>query len=84
MISEPDRPTLGVTFPHVNLSYHPFSGIKDGLARRLHKFWTGGYFYRTVGAVNSETVSRYVEHSQSKHWEVNTGIQKQLLEFTAN
>ena len=54
--------------------------------RKLYgdKFWTGGYFYRTVGAVNSETVSRYVEHSQNKHWKVNAGIQKQLLEFTAN
>ena len=48
------------------------------------KFWTGGYFYRTVDAVNSKTVQRYVEHSQSKHWIVNTGIQKQLFEFTAN
>ncbi len=48
------------------------------------KFWSGGYFYRTVGAVNSETVQNYVEHSQSKHWKVNTGIQKQLFEFTAN
>jgi len=48
------------------------------------KFWTGGYFYRTVGAVNSKTVQRYVEHSQSKHWEVNKGVQKQLFQFTAN
>ena len=43
------------------------------------KFWTGGYFYRTVGAVNSETVHRYVEHSQRKHWKVSSGVQNQLL-----
>ena len=32
------------------------------------KFWTGGYFYRTVGAVTADTVRRYVEESQGKHW----------------
>ena len=48
------------------------------------KFWTGGYFYRTVGAVNSETVNRYVERSQNKHWKVSSSVQKQLFEFTAN
>lgn len=34
------------------------------------KFWTGGYFYRSVGSVTSETVAFYIEHSQRKHWEV--------------
>jgi putative transposase len=33
------------------------------------KFWTGGYFYRTVGVVTAETVRRYVAESQRKHWE---------------
>src|SRR3989344_4117655 len=37
------------------------------------KFWSGGYFYRTVGAINAETVQRYVEQSQSKHWITNQG-----------
>ena len=32
------------------------------------KFWSSGYFYRTVGAVYSETVRHYVEVSQDKHW----------------
>ena len=49
-----------------------------------NKFWTAGYFYRTVGAVNSQTVQKYVEHSQSKHWKVGIGSQKQLFEFAAN
>ena len=48
------------------------------------KFWTGGYFYRTVGAVNSATIHRYVEHSQKKHWTTTSSKQKQLFEFTAN
>jgi REP element-mobilizing transposase RayT len=33
------------------------------------KFWTYSHFYRSVGAVNKETVRKYVEESQSKHWE---------------
>lgn len=32
------------------------------------KFWTEGHFYRTVGAVNAETMKHYIEESQEKHW----------------
>ena len=32
------------------------------------KFWSSGYFHRTVGAVTSETMEFYVKHSQEKHW----------------
>ena len=34
-----------------------------------NKFWSYGHFYRSVGAVNKETVKKYVEESQDKHWE---------------
>ncbi|MBU4300416.1 MAG: IS200/IS605 family transposase [Nanoarchaeota archaeon] len=53
------------------------------------KFWSGGYFYRTVGAVNSETVKHYVEQSQQKHWhktlstKPNFGAQSKLIQFAA-
>ena len=47
------------------------------------KFWSGGYFYRTVGAVNAETVRLYVEQSQQKHWTAS-GRQRKLIEFRAN
>src|SRR3972149_2264460 len=33
------------------------------------KFWSAGYFHRTVGAVNAETVKRYIKEGQKKHWE---------------
>jgi len=33
------------------------------------KFWSEGHFYRSVGAVNAETMKHYVEESQEKHWE---------------
>ena len=59
---------------------------RELIADKLYgkKFWTSGYFYRTVGAVNSETIKRYVEDSQRKHWKVNRGVQKKLVEFNAN
>lgn len=34
------------------------------------KFWSGGYFYRTVGAITSESVMYYIQNSQEKHWDV--------------
>jgi len=33
------------------------------------KFWSEGYFYRTVGVVTAEAVKYYVEHGQQKHWQ---------------
>jgi len=46
------------------------------------KFWSSGYFHRTVGVVTKETVKKYVEESQSKHWEQRPiGTQKTLLSF---
>lgn len=46
------------------------------------KFWSAGYFHRTVGVVTKETVKRYVAESQSKHWEQRPrGAQQTLLSF---
>ncbi|MEK6963368.1 MAG: IS200/IS605 family transposase [Nanoarchaeota archaeon] len=45
------------------------------------KFWSSGYFYRTVGAVNSETVKHYIEQGQKKHWENNEKEQTTLLSY---
>jgi putative transposase len=48
------------------------------------KFWTSGYFHRTVGAVNSETVKRYIAESQKKHWQqTEEKSQCTLLNFSA-
>lgn len=33
------------------------------------KFWTEGHFYRSVGAVNKETMKHYIEECQDKHWQ---------------
>ena len=32
------------------------------------KFWSEGHFYRSVGAVNKETMKTYIEDCQDKHW----------------
>ena len=52
------------------------------------KFWTEGHFYRSVGAVNYETMKQYVEESQEKHWEKKSMqqtkaivLQKNLFDF---
>ena len=34
------------------------------------KFWTGGYFYRSVGRVTTENMEYYIEHAQRKHWDI--------------
>lgn len=48
------------------------------------KFWTCGYFHRTVGVVTAVTVKKYVEQSQKKHWENREiGTQKTLLGYAA-
>src|SRR3989338_881819 len=47
------------------------------------KFWSEGYFARTVGAVNAETVKRYIEQSQEYKVDIKSG-QKNLLQFRTN
>ena len=52
------------------------------------KFWFEGHFYRSVGAVNKETMKHYIEDCQDKHWErasapkfVGGSVQKRIVEF---
>ena len=46
------------------------------------KFWSSGYFHRTVGAVTAETVKRYIVEGQKKHWKkYETKEQKTLMNF---
>ena len=48
------------------------------------KFWSAGYFHRTVGVVTAETVRRYVKESQKKHWEQReVSPQQTLLNYAA-
>lgn len=55
------------------------------------KFWSEGYFYRTVGEVTKEATKFYIEKSQKKHWQAldyavyknNRTKQMQLSEFAS-
>jgi len=31
-------------------------------------FWSGGYFYRSVGSTTGEAIQYYIQNSQQKHW----------------
>ena len=33
-----------------------------------NKFWSEGYFCRSIGSTTTEAVEYYIEHSQDKHW----------------
>lgn len=43
------------------------------------KFWSAGYFHRTVGAVTSETIKRYISEGQRKHWNAKEQKQQRAL-----
>ena len=60
--------------------------LRDAGLKGKH-LWTAGYFYRSVGAVTSESMYYYVQHSQGRHWEVvdyevYKHRQKALTDFT--
>ena len=43
------------------------------------KYWSSGYFHRTVGAVTAETVKRYIAEGQKKHWKQSENKKQQTL-----
>ena len=51
------------------------------------KFWTRGYFYRSIGSTTTKNVRFYIERSQEKHWKVYSkdgyrrNAQRRLTEF---
>ena len=58
---------------HFSLFSHKLWGVK---------FWSSGYFHRTVGVVTAETVRKYVKESQKKHWEQRQiSAQQTLLNY---
>ena len=48
------------------------------------QFWSDGYFHRTVGAVNTKTMLRYITQSQQKHWKAEPPMPMQttILQFS--
>jgi putative transposase len=43
-----------------------------------HKFWSEGYFCRSIGSTTTEAVEYYIEHAQDKHWVDYEEYQQQL------
>lgn len=48
---------------------HHFAWIRPWLWGK--KFWSRGYFYRSVGSTTADAIKFYVERAQGKHWTVN-------------
>lgn len=54
-------------------------------------FWSGGYFYRSVGSTTDEAIQYYIERSQEKQWtaldyeeyERRKGTQAGITQFVA-
>ncbi|MBI2671746.1 IS200/IS605 family transposase [Candidatus Woesearchaeota archaeon] len=79
----PDHAHLFITnWKHCSLEklVNGLKGFTSFMMRKFHwdlfrsllwgkKFWSAGYFYRTVGVVTKDAVKYYVEHSQKKHWQ---------------
>ena len=97
----PDHAHLFITnWKHLSLEklVNGLKGFTSYMMRKFHKnlfrnllwgkkFWSEGYFYRTVGVVTKDAVKYYVEHSQKKHWQAvdyqyyKDKQQKLLIEF---
>ena len=70
-------------------------GFSSRMMRKFHKnlfenklygkkFWSAGYFYRTVGVVNAATVKKYVEQSQEYGFaERELKGQRKIIEFSS-
>jgi len=48
------------------------------------QMWSDGYFHRTVGAVTTETMKKYVTESQQKHWKAEKPRQMQTTLLPSN
>ncbi len=79
-IAELARRFKGASSRHIRQKY-PVRLMVQGLYG--NQMWSDGYFHRTVGAVTTETMKKYVEESQQKHWiaEKLKPVQTTLLQF---
>ena len=71
-----------------------FKGYTSRMMRKNHwnmfrhdlwgdKFWSEGYFHRTVGSVSKKAMEYYIKKSQQKHWEpLDYEIYKQKKQLT--
>ena len=70
----------GASSRHIRQKYTPqlkVHGLYGG------QMWSNGYFHRTVGAVTTEAMKKYITESQQRHWSAEKPNPKQttLLQF---
>ncbi|MDP2974290.1 MAG: IS200/IS605 family transposase [Candidatus Diapherotrites archaeon] len=72
----------GVSSRHIRQKY-PVRLVIRGLYG--DQMWSDGYFHRTVGAVTTEKMKKYITESQQKHWKAEKQKQMQttLLQCAA-
>lgn len=70
----------GTSSRHIRQKYPVRLAVYDLYGDQL---WSDGYFHRTVGAVTTEAMHKYVTESQAKHWtaEKPKPAQTKLLQF---
>lgn len=64
-IADLARRFKGISSRHIRQKY-PVRLRVQGLYG--DSMWSDGYFHRTVGAVTNETMLKYINESQQKHW----------------
>ena len=77
-IAELARRFKGASSRHIRQKY-PVRLSVQGLYG--DQMWSDGYFHRTVGAVTTEAMKKYITESQQKHWKAEkpTQLQTTLL-----
>jgi len=70
----------GTSSRHIREKYSVRLSVKGLHGKQM---WSDGYFHRTVGAVTTEAMKKYVTENQQKHWTAEKPKQSQttLLEF---
>ncbi|MFH1256519.1 MAG: transposase, partial [Candidatus Diapherotrites archaeon] len=70
----------GASSRHIRQKYPVRLAVHDLYGDQL---WSDGYFHRTVGAVTTEAMRKYVTESQQKHWTAQKPkpAQTTLLQF---
>ena len=71
----------GASSRHIRQKYQVRLTVQGLYGKQM---WSNGYFHRTVGAVTTETMKKYVNESQQKHWKAKKPKQMQTKLLQSN
>ena len=80
-IAELARRFKGASSRHIRQKYQVRLVVQGLYGKQM---WSDGYFHRTVGAVTAETMKKYVEESQQRHWKAEEPKQMQTTLLQSN